>query len=103
MRTHQLPKLLTNPLQRTESVILRESHQEVLHDIALVGTSDLLQFLHDLLLVAGGEGRRAQDPGEFAVLLQDFAEGGERLGGLFESGRLGGCSVLFRPRERAAC
>ena len=95
MSTHQLTKLLTDTAQGTQPVVLSEGSEEVLQDIALVSTTELLQLLDDLLLVVGSEGRGAEDGIEFGVGVQDLAEGSELPGGLVEGGGLDGGSVLF--------
>lgn len=82
--THQGGELLAHTLQNPQSVVLGKSLQEVLNGVILAGyTSNLLQFLDDLRLIASGQGRGAQDGGELCILLEHFREGRERLGGLF--------------------
>lgn len=95
MRTHQRPELVTDALQHAQPVVLGQRAQEVLQDLALVAADQLLQLGHDLLLVADGQGRRADDGGQLAVGLEGVVEGGERPGGWVERGRFDGGSVLF--------
>lgn len=95
MRAHQRPELVTDALQHAQPVVLGQRAQEVLQDLALVAADQLLQLGHDLLLVADGQGRRADDGGQLAVGLEGVVEGGERPGGWVEGGRFDGGSVLF--------
>lgn len=95
MSTHQGLELLADALKETETVVLGQSLQEVLDDVALVAAGDLLELLDDLLLVAGGEGWGSDDVGQLAVGLEGLSEAGESLGGLVEGGGLGRGSVLF--------
>jgi hypothetical protein len=91
--THEALELLADALKETETVVLSQSLQEVLDDVALVVTGDLLELLDDLLLVAGGEGGGRDDVGQLAVGLEGLSKAGESLGGLVESGGLGRGSV----------
>lgn len=91
--THQSRELLGDALEQTETVVLGQSLEEVLDDVALVA-GELLQLLDDLLLVADGEGGRGDDAGQLAVGLEGLTESGEGLGGRVESGSLGRGSVL---------
>lgn len=93
--THQGLELLTDALKEAETVVLSQGLQEILDDVALVVTGDLLEFLDDLLLVAGAEGGGSDDAGQLAVGLEGLSEAGESLGRLVESGGLGRGSVLF--------
>ena len=95
MSTHESTELLADSLQNTQPVVLGQGGQEVLQDVTLVSTSDLLELLDDGLLVVGREGRGADDGGELAVSLQGLTKGSEGLGGLVKSSRLGRSSVLF--------
>lgn len=95
MSTHESAELLTDGLQNTQPVVLGQGGQEVLQDVTLVSTSDLLELLDDGLLVVGREGRGTDDGGELAVSLQGLTKGSEGLGGLVKSSRLGGSSVLL--------
>ena len=101
MSTHEGSKLLSDALKQTETVVLSQSLEEVLDDVALVA-GELLQLLDDLLLVADGEGGRGDDARQLAVGLEGLTEGGEGLGGLVESGSLGRGSVLDWKGKRLA-
>lgn len=94
MSAHQSTKLLADTLQSTKAVVLGKGSEEVLEDVGLVGTSNLLELGNDLLLVGLGEGRGAEDGDQLRVGLQGLAEGSDGLGGRVESGGLGGSSVL---------
>lgn len=94
MRAHQGIKFVADVLQHTQPVILSERVQEVLHGAALVIADELLQLSNDLLLVTDGEGRGAEDGGQFAVGLENVIEGGESLGGLVEGGSFDGSRIL---------
>lgn len=91
---HQSRELVADTLEGAEAVVLGQGVEEVLEDVGLVGTGDLLQLLDDLLLVGIGQGRGAEDGRELLVALQGLAEGGDGLGGLVEGGGLGGSGVL---------
>lgn len=93
--SHQGLELLADALKETETVVLSQSLQEVLDDVALVATGDLLELLDDLLLVAGGEGGGSDDVGQLGVGLEGLSEAGESLGDLVEGGGLGRGSVLL--------
>lgn len=95
MSTHKVSKLVTDTPESAQAVVLSQGSEEVLQDIALVSANQLLQLLDDLLLVAGGEGRGAEDGIELGVGLEGFAEGSELPGGLVEGGGLNGGGVLF--------
>lgn len=104
MRTHKGTELLANTLKSTQPIVLGQSVEEVLQDVALVSaTGELLQLGNDLLLVGGGEGRGADDGGELAVVLEGLAEGGEGLGDLVKGGGFGGGSVLFSYCVSGCC
>lgn len=92
---HQSSELLADTLEGRKAVVLGQSLEEVLEDVGLVGTGNLLQLLDDLLLVGHGERRSAEDGGQLGVGLQGLAEGSDGLGGLVEGSGLGGGSVLF--------
>lgn len=94
MGAHQSTELLADTLEGGETVVLGQSLEEVLEDVRLVGTGNLLQLLDDLLLVGHGEGRSAEDGDQLGVGLQGLAEGSDGLGGLVEGSGLGGGSVL---------
>jgi hypothetical protein len=91
---HQSTELLADTLERTETVVLGQSLEEVLEDVGLVGTGNLLELLDDLLLVGNGQGRSVEDGDQLGVGLQGLAEGSDSLGGLVEGSGLGGSSVL---------
>lgn len=92
--THQGSELLGNTLEGTETVVLGKGLKEVLDDVRLVGTGNLLELLDDLGLVGVGESGSTEDGAQLLVGLQGLAEGSDGLGGLVESGRLGGGSEL---------
>lgn len=94
MSAHQSAELLADSLQGTETVVLGKGSEEVLEDVGLVGTSDLLELGDDLLLVGVGEGRGTEDGDQLGVGLQGLAELGDGLGGRIEGGGLGGGGVL---------
>lgn len=94
MSAHQGSELLADALEGAETVVLSEGGQEVLQDVGLVGTSDLLELLNDLLLVGDGQGGSAEDGVQLGVGLQGLAEVGDGLGGLVESRGLGRGLVL---------
>lgn len=106
MSAHQKSELVDDIGQQAEAVVLGESAEEVL-EVALVGTSDLLEFRDDGLLVRGSEGRGGDDAGELAVGLEGITEGVQGLGGSVEGGGLGGGGVLFGKSQlygtRFAC
>lgn len=78
---HQLGKLLTDPLQQAEPIVLRQRLQEVLDGAALVSAAGMLfQLRDDGGLVGCAQGRRVEDGGEFAVGFQDRVEGGQGFG-----------------------
>lgn len=93
---HESTELLADGLQGTETVVLGQGEEEVLEDVALVGTGDLLELGDDLELVVVGEGRGTEDGTELGVGLQGLIEGSDGLGGLVKGRRLGGSSVLNR-------
>lgn len=97
MSTHQNLKLLTNPLQSAQPVVLGEGLKEVPQDLALLGSSahGLLQFLDDVGLIGHAQGWGIEDDGELGVLLEDVGEGAEGLGGWFQAGGFGGGGVLW--------
>jgi hypothetical protein len=92
---HQSTELLADTLEGSKTVVLGQSLEEVLDDVGLVGTGNLLELLDDLLLVGNGQGRSAEDGDQLGVGLQGLAEGSDGLGGLVEGSGLGGGSVLF--------
>lgn len=94
MGTHQNTELLADTLEGSETVVLGQSLEEVLEDVGLVGTGNLLELLDDLLLVGNGQGRSAEDGDQLGVGLQGLAESSDSLGGLVEGSGLGGSSVL---------
>lgn len=93
--THESREFLTDAVELTQAVVLSEHGEEVLQDAILVGTDQLLQFLDDGLLVAGGEGGGADDGGELGVGLEGVAEDAQGPGGLIEGGGFHGSDVLF--------
>lgn len=99
MSTHEGGELVADTLEETETVVLSQSSEEVLEDVALVGTGNLLQLLDDLLLVGDSEGRGGDDGGQLAVGLEGLTEAGESLGGLVEAGGLGRGSELYRETQ----
>lgn len=99
MSTHESGELLADTLEETETVVLSQSVEEVLEDVALVGTSNLLQLLDNLLLVGDSEGRGGEDGDQLAVGLEGLTEAGESLGGLVEVGGLGRGSVLYTETQ----
>jgi hypothetical protein len=92
---HESSELVNDIVQQTETVVLSERGKEVLEDVALVGTGNLLELRDDGLLVGGREGRGGDDAGELGVGLKGSTEVVQGLGGSVEGGRLGGGSVLF--------
>ena len=92
--THQSVELLAHTLKRTQTVVLSQRRQEVLHNLALVA-SQSEQLLHDLLLVGDGQGRGRDDARQLAVGLEGGAQAGEGASGLVQGGGLGGGGVLF--------
>lgn len=80
MRTNKRLKLLNHTLQQPQTIVFGESRQKVFQNLVLVSPRNDLQFLDDLLLVAHAQGRRAEDGGEFGILLEDFAELREGFG-----------------------
>lgn len=94
MSAHQSTELLADILEGAETVVLSKGSEEVLQDVGLVGTGDLLELLNDLLLVGDGQGGSAEDGVQLGVGLQGLAEAGDGLGGLVEGGGLGGSLVL---------
>jgi hypothetical protein len=95
---HEGSELLADGLKGTETVVLGQGEEEVLQDVTLVGTGDLLELGDDLELVGMGEGGSTEDGTQLGVGLQGLAEGGDGLGGLVEGGGLGGSSVLDTGR-----
>lgn len=91
---HQSRKLLHNSLQQAQTVVLSQGVEEVLHNVALVRAGNLVELLHDLLLVAGREDRGLEDGGQLGVLLEDLTQLGESLGDLLQRRSLGRSSVL---------
>jgi hypothetical protein len=91
---HESSELVTDTAEQTETVVLSEGSEEVLEDIALVGTGDLLQLCYDGLLVRDGQGRGGEDAGKLGVGLEGGTEVDEGLGGSVEGGGLGGGGVL---------
>jgi hypothetical protein len=96
---HQSTELLADTLEGSETVVLGQSLEEVLDDVGLVGTGNLLELLDDLLLVGNGQGRSAEDGDQLGVGLQGLAEGSDSLGGLVEGSGLGGGSVLQQRKS----
>lgn len=93
---HESSELLADGLEGTETVVLGQSDEEVLQDVTLVGTGNLLELSNDLLLVGVGQGGSTEDCAQLLVSLQGLAEVGDGLGGLVEGSGLGGSSVLYR-------
>lgn len=93
--THQLSKLLTNSLQKCQSIVLGQSFQEVLDGITLILTTGVfLELLDDLRLVGCRESGCLHDGSELSIFLEDVVEGLERAGNAVESRGLAGCGVL---------
>ena len=95
MSTHKGTELLANAFQNAQPVVLSQGVEEVLEDVTLVTTRELLELTNNLLLVRSREGRGANDRGQLAVRLQGLAEDSEGAGGLVEGRRFDGGSVLF--------
>lgn len=93
--THKGTELLANAFQNAQPVVLSQGVEEVLEDVTLVTTRELLELTNNLLLVRSREGRGADDRGQLAVRLQGLAEDSEGAGGLVEGRRFDGGSVLF--------
>jgi hypothetical protein len=91
---HKSSELLADTTEQTETVVLSKGSEEVLEDIALVGTGNLLQLCDDGLLVRDGQGRGGEDASELGVGLEGGTEIDEGLGGSVEGGGLGRRSVL---------
>jgi len=91
---HESSELLADTLEGAQTVVLGQSSEEVLQNVTLVGTGNLLELGNDLLLVGVGEGWGTEDSTQLLVGLQGLAEAGDSLGGLVESSGLGGSSVL---------
>ena len=91
--THELAKLLTDTLQERKSVVLGKSVQEVLDSLRLL-TGVLLKLGNNGRLVLGGKGRSSHDSGKLGILVVDFVQGQESLGGRIERRALDGSSVL---------
>lgn len=94
MSAHQGSELLADTIEGAETVVLSKSGEEVLQDVGLVGTGDLLELLNDLLLVGDAQAGSAEDGVQLGVGLQGLAEAGDGLGSLVESSGLGGGLVL---------
>jgi hypothetical protein len=97
---HQSTELLADTLKGGEAVVLGQSLEEVLDNLGLVGTGNLLELLDDLLLIGNGQGRSAEDGDQLGVGLQGLAEGSDGLGGLVEGSGLGGSSVLEQIKRQ---
>lgn len=95
MGAHQSRELVAHTREEAQTVVLGQGVEEILDNVALVGAGDFLQLLDDLLLVAGGQGRGAQDGGQLGVLLEGLAQRGQRLGGLLEGRSLRSGGVLY--------
>lgn len=95
MSTHKGTELLANAFQNAQPVVLSQGVEEVLKDVTLVTTRELLELTNNLLLVRSREGRGANDRGQLAVRLQGLAEDSEGPGGLVEGRGFDGGSVLF--------
>lgn len=91
---HESSELLADTLEGAQTVVLGQSSEEVLQNVTLVGTGNLLELGNDLLLVGVGEGWGTEDSTQLLVGLQGLAEAGDSLGGLVEGSGLGGSSVL---------
>jgi hypothetical protein len=96
---HQFTELLDNAPQQTQTVVLSQRAEEVLQDVTLVGTGNLLQFLDDLLLVADGQSRGVEDGGQLGVSLEDFTQLANSLGDLLQGRSLCRSSVLEECEE----
>lgn len=95
-RTHELPKLLADPLKYAQSIVIRQRLEEVLDRVALVlGAHVPLQLLDDLRLVPRAQGRGHEDLGEIDVFLHHFVEGRERFGDRVQGGGFDCCGVLY--------
>lgn len=95
-------ELLADTLEGTKTVVLSEGVEEVLEDVSLVGTGDLLELYDDLLLVVRAQGRGVQNFAELVVGLEDSAQVGQGLGGRVESGGLSGSGVLLSIENSSA-
>jgi len=95
---HEGSELLADTLEGTETVVLGKGLEEVLEDIGLVSTGNLLELLNDLGLVGVGQGGSAEDGGQLLVGLDDLTEGSDSLSGLLKGGGLGRGSVLQKRR-----
>lgn len=101
MRTHQRRELLADALQYPEPVVLSQSVQEVLYGIPLVDAAHvLLQFLHDLRLVAWRKSRSVEDEGKLGVFLEYIGQGGQGFGSAVERGSFGGGRILYPHRHQ---
>lgn len=94
MGTHQGRELVADTAQGAETVVLSQGVEEVLDDVGLVGTGNLLELGGDLLLVGNGQGRGAEDGVQLLVAVEGLAEGRDGLGGRVEGSGLGGSGVL---------
>lgn len=94
MGAHQSRELVADTGQGAEAVVLGQGVEEVLEDVGLVGTGNLLELSDDLLLVGIGQGRGAEDDIQLLVGLEGLAEGRDSLGGRVEGSGLGGSGVL---------
>jgi len=90
--THELAKLLTDTLQERKSVVLGKCVEEVLDSVRPL-TSVLLELSNDGRLVLSGKSWSSHDGGELSILMVDFVEGLEGLGGGVEGRALDGGSV----------
>ena len=94
-RTHELAKLLADPLEYAQAIVIRQRLEEVLDRVALVlGAHVPLQLLDDLRLVVRAQGRGREDLGEVDVFLEYFGQGRERFGDRVQGGGFDCCGVL---------
>ena len=89
MSTHQGCEFLADAFKGTETIVLGEGVEEVLEDIGLVATGNLLELLDDLLLVGIGKGRSVEDGSQLLVALQGLTKRSNGLRGLVEGSGLG--------------
>ena len=94
MSTHQSLKLFRNAGQDSQPVVLRESLQKVVDNLA-AATADFLQFLDDLLLVFRRQTGRAEDHSQLGVLGKGAVQVRESTRRLVEGGRFDRCRILF--------
>lgn len=73
MGTHQDRKLLTNPLQATQAIVLGQRCQEVRENLILRSTSDFSELLCNLKLIRARERGSVEEADEFRVAFKDPA------------------------------